>query len=419
MNVTGILAMKPDDQEPWWHWQPFRRHLVFTIVALLVWGCAATAMQDILLWGAFLYVFCRRRLRTSSWFSLPGLIIVTAGIWGLLHIPLSVLPSASVRDLIRDADILAAVLAIPVIFDTKPKLHRALIYSAIAITLLVAVDAVRLALILGRTITTGAHTFKPFLFGHPNNASIMSGAAALVFGCLMVGSWRKPARAAACLAGVVVNIVYLWIAASRGPQLAFALACGFSGFCLPGWRRKAVWLLGMVMVATLLFFHAEKINRRFSEKKDLGTFVDRTKVWAHTWALAAERPLSGYGYGQRVFKAVYYASDPPKSPHTFPHCHQYWLNILFSQGWIGVILLGTAWGWVTLSLIRCIACEPEMTGRVLPVTVLMLILFLQAYNLGDLTQPPASILLIWLLPSALVLSCKRSAMTEGHQALGA
>jgi hypothetical protein len=135
--------------------------------------------------------------------------------------------------------------------------------------------------------------------------------------------------------------------------------------------------------------------------------------------LAAERPLSGYGYGQRVFKAVYYASAPPKSPHTFPHCHQYWLNILFSQGWIGVILLGTAWGWVTLSLIRCIACEPEITGRVLPVTVLMLILFLQAYNLGDLTQPPASILLIWLLPSALVLSCKRSAMTEGHQALGA
>jgi O-antigen ligase len=395
-----------DDRPVWKRWG---YPLLCVVAALAVWGLAANAVQDALLWGAFLFTLWKRRLRSAAWAGPAGVALMLAAFWTVLHVPFSVAPAKSARDFIRLLDVFAVAAAIPALFDRRMKLQTALLASAAALTLILAADLARLYRCLGPAIVTAAHNFKPFLFAHPNNTSMLAGAAALILGwqALVWRERRQPWFAVACALGVAIDLAHIWAAASRGPQLAFGAAVFCVGFMLPGWRAKTTWFVVMIAAGMLAYRHLERINPRFAFKQDLRGFVDRDKVWQHTWRLAQQRPVWGHGFGHRTFQQVYYATNPPLSPHWFPHCHQYWLNLFFGMGWIGVGLYAAAWLLLALGLWKALNRAATVEARAGPAMLLLILIFMMAYGVGDLAEMPATMLLIWLAPASLAAGAQR------------
>lgn len=303
-------------------------------------------------------------------------------------------------------EILAGAFAIPVIFNDRQKISQALLYSAVAIALTLGYDLIRLSYFLGPDIFARAHSFRPFILNHSNVASMMAGLAFFVFMSFLWPGRKSFWPALGYALGGLVCLAYLVIAASRGPQIAFALALAGSGFILPGWRNKTIWLIVVVIFGAIIFAGLEHINPRFAEKATMTGFSERDRVWRHTWQLVKERPLIGYGYGKRNFEMNYYASQPPQAKYHFPHCHQYWLKLLFEYGWTGLVLYAAAWLILFSSLARRVFKAQTLDERLLPGTILLMLLFIHFYGLGDYPDNIVQTAQIWLIPAALVAILK-------------
>jgi O-antigen ligase len=202
---------------------------------------------------------------------------------------------------------------------------------------------------------------------------------------------------------MLICLAYLVIAASRGPQIAFALAFAFAGFFLPAWRGKLIWVAVLIVGGTILYATYERVNPRFMEKSTMTGFSERDKVWKHTFQLVQEHKWFGYGYGKRNFEMNYYASQPPPAKYHFPHCHQYWLKLLFEYGWVGLILYSAAWTLLAVSLLITIYSEKTLEERFLPAVIALMLLFIHLYGLGDYPDNIVQTAQIWLIPVALVV----------------
>jgi len=375
--------------------------LLWTGIAVLLWGFWTTAFFAALAGGAFLYALVRRRGAWRAWRNPAGLAFALVLVWTGLCVPFSVSPRDSLRDAVRLLPALAGAAAIPAVFNSRARLGAAMLHAAAGVTLILAGDLVRLWIRLGPDLISRARLTEPYAMNHPNVASIMAAAAVFVLAGAAWSRRHSPWRAALAASGAALNLAYVLILASRGPQIAFAAAIAAAGFMLPGRRARLAWLLLIVLGGALLASNIERVNRRFASG-DVGSLNDRTKVWAHTWKLARERPFSGHGFGKRTFQDVYYASDPPASPYFFPHPHNYWLKALFESGWIGVGLHAAAWGLLALRLARRLSESPALEERLPPGTLLALLLLVHVYGLGDYPDEMALIVQLWLVPAALV-----------------
>lgn len=425
----------------WFQRTPPVQFVVWTVTGIIVWKLSATVVQDILVYGAFLFALTRAfhlrqgfggqaRLRqgfplrdspgrsTSAgqvggqardvavWKQPAGIAFVVILIHMTFTLPFAMHPALSLRDFSGMLKIIAGAFAIPVIFNTRAKIEAALFYSATAITCVLGYDLIRLTVFLGPNLLVQAHIFRPFIFNHSNVASMMAGASALV---LFYFSWKSRHRiwpSMGCLFGMLLCLVYLVILASRGPQIAFALTCIGAVFLIPGRGIKLLGFLIILLAGLALFVNIEHVNPRFLEKRSMTNFSERDKVWTHTWDLARQRPWLGYGYGKRNFEVVYYSTQPPKSVFHYPHPHQFWLKLLFEFGWPGLILHLMAWLILALSLWRCVFAQPTFTDRLLPGTVGLIFCFIHLYGLGDYPDNIVLMAQFWLIPVALVLMKK-------------
>jgi len=388
-------------------------------LGVVIWTFSSTALQDIIVFSAFLYALLFPERGYFAWKQPAGIAFIILLAHHLIMLPFSVSPAMSIDDTGRFFEVLAGAFAIPVIFNTDKKISGAIFYSAAGIALTLAYDLGRMAYFLGPDILAKAHSFRPFILNHSNVASMMAGMAFFVFfffamphlsrpGLAHKFSWPVPGYAA----GALICLAYLIIAASRGPQIAFALAFVCGGFVLPGWRSKLAWLLLVVALGALLFLTHQRINPRFAEKKTMANFSERDIVWKQTWKLVQERPWLGHGYGKRNFEMNYYASQPPRAHYHFPHCHQYWLKLLFEYGWTGGVLYAAAWLLLAFGLLRKIMAERTIAGRLLPGAIALMLLFIHLYALGDYPDNIVHAAQVWLIPAALTAMAGRGMKSE-------
>lgn len=388
------------------------RFIFWTGIGVIAWTFSSKAVQDILVYGAFLFALFKASRGAAAWKQPAGIAFIIVLIHMILTLPFSVSPGTSIRDFSRLLEVLAGAFAIPVIFNTKDKIKAALFYSAIAMAFTLGYDMVRLYWQLGPDLLKEAHAFRPFILNHSNIASMMAGAACFVF-FYFFWIWRRRFwPALSCSLGLLICLAYQVIMASRGPQLAFAMACCCVGFLIPGKRRKLVWFLCIAVTAALALTNIRHINPRFLEKSTMANFSDRDKVWTHTWKLIQMRPCFGYGYGKRTFVDVYYSSNPPEARFEFPHTHQFWLKLLFESGWTGFALHLAAWLLLAAQLLRKTFSENTFENRLLPGTVGLILLFIHFYGLGDYPDNIVQIAQIWLIPVALVLLKKEPTSSE-------
>lgn len=410
---------------------PAWRFAAASAVALLVWAFSSKALQDILVFGAFLFALTRAGLGAGAWKQPAGIAFIVVALHLVLSLPFSEHPRLSLRDFSGFLELLAGAFAIPVLFNTRGKIAAALFYSAVAVALTLGYDLARLAYQLGPALLAKGHIFTPFILNHANVASMMAGAAIFVFfqrgfymiaerNCCPASGVRlqsSPVRHQAsgvcrlasvlgCLLGILICLVHMVIMASRGPQIAFVLAVGGVGLLIPSRGGKLLWFLIMVLAAGALIVNIEHVNPRFLEKKSMSNFSERDKVWQHTWNLSSQHPWFGYGYGKRNFEAIYYANQPPKSRFHYPHPHQFWLKLLFEFGWTGLALHLLAWTILAIGLWRCVFAQSTFTDRLLPGTVGLIFCFIHLYGLGDYPDNIVLVAQFWLIPVALVLMKK-------------
>jgi len=379
------------------------RFIVCAALGVLVWTFSSNALSDIVVFSVFIYALFHAERGKTAWKQPAGVAFVILLVHHLLMLPFSVSSEMSIHDTEGIIKILAGAFAIPIIFNTDRKISRALFYSAVGMALTLGYDLIRMTYYLGADIFTQAHSFRPFILNHSNVASMMAGLSFFVF-LYFIWEWRKSLwPAMACLAGGIICLAYLIIAASRGPQIAFALAFACSGLILPGWKRKIIWLAAIIALGVVLLFNFNHVNPRFTEKRTMTGFSERDKVWKHTWRLVQERSWFGYGYGKRNFEMNYYASQPPRANYHFPHCHQYWLKLLFEYGWTGFCLYAAAWLILAISLLRRIFTARTLDDRLLPGIIALMLLFIHLYGLGDYPDNIVQTAQIWLIPVALVV----------------
>ena len=384
-------------------WSFYLRAVVFTALGIVLWKYNSKGIQDVILWGAFLYAIVRCPKGSGVWRNAAGIAFIVALLYTLVTLPLSVSPADSLRDFIKLLEIAVFAFALSIILNDERKVAGGLLYTGISLTLIFAADLVRLILCVEGDFFLKAHEYEPVVLGHsPNIAAVASGVACII----LLGAslnMRRRAALAGCVAGMLVNLAYLVVIASRGAQLAFAVTVLAAGLLLM--RRgglKAAAVLGLVVVCVTAFVC---LNPRFRDAVSMRGFSDRDKVWSHTWRLAQQHPVLGYGYGGAVFKEIYHGSTPPAARFHFEHPHQYWLRVLFANGWVGVALHAVAWALLAIRLLRhTFGKRDALARRAAPITVLLLLVFIHAFGMGDFPGSVARMMQIWLVPLALVLT---------------
>jgi O-antigen ligase len=390
----------------WRNLSPAARFAAASAVALLVWTFSSKALQDILIFGAFLFALTRAGLGAGAWKQPAGIAFIVVALHLVLSLLFSEHPRLSLRDFSGFLEVLAGAFAIPVLFNTRKKIAAALFYSAVAVALTLGYDLARLAYHLGPALLAKGHIFTPFILNHANVASMMAGAAIFVF-FYFGWIWRRRSwPVSGCLLGILICLTHMVIMASRGPQIVFMLAVGSAGLLIPSRGGKLLWFLIVVLTVGALIVNIEHVNSRFLEKKSMSNFSERDKVWQHTWNLSRQHPWFGYGYGKRNFEAIYYANQPPKSRFHYPHPHQFWLKLLFEFGWTGLALHLAAWLILGISLARYVWRQPTFNERLLPGTVGLIFCFIHLYGLGDYPDNIVLVAQFWLIPVTLVLMKK-------------
>ena len=364
--------------------------------AAQLWFDPSNGFATAILWGAGLYALWQGRKTWAAWKNPVGLFFGLGLLWAALSVAWSFYPAGSARDLAKSAPLALAVLAVPTVFDRPGRIWAALVASAGLITVKLAADLVRLCVALGwPTVLTEARYFHPYLYTHPNVSSMMAGLCALVFAARWLAGAPGAGRRALLALGLAVDLVYLVVLASRGPQVVFALAAlAFPIVLLPGWRSRLAALALAALAGWVLWQAAGQVNPRFRDRT-MRNWNNRDTVWAHAKMLADKQPVLGYGFGKKAFvKAVY--ENPkeraPLVPVRYPHAHQYWLMLYFQGGAIGFALWSLGWLALGARLARGLAragrtvrddWRERLRARVLPALLATALAFVLVYGVGD------------------------------------
>jgi hypothetical protein len=376
------------------------------LASVTVWKWTSHAPAQIIMWGGALWALGTGYARLGVWRSRTGVLFGAVALYALAALAWSRSPGDSARDATRLAAVLAVTVALPALSGTARRVVAAVHASAAALTAILAADLVRLALKLGPDLLRAAHACEPFALGHsPNVGGAAAGAACLALGLAAFNpAFPRRGRAAAA-AGAAVDAAYLFVIASRGAQVALAAAVLVAALLVP--RRPALRAaaLAVCLVAlALLAAKPELINQRFRERLSMRGFADRDIVWKHTWRLVGDAPLLGYGYGPRVFQAVYHGSHPPPARFHFEHPHSYWVATLFAYGWIGAGLLFAAWASLAWDLLRSAGRAGPLAAHYPALALTVLLAYVHAFGIGDFPGSQVRMLMLWMVPLALVVT---------------
>ncbi len=167
----------------------------------------------------------------------------------------------------------------------------------------------------------------------------------LPFSFILYFMWQKKAGLRALLAiSFIISVFALILSSSRGGYTGFLSMVFIWALFLSRTKKynlhriMSVTVVVILMLGTLSWFSSPGLRERISlTAGQLPTLNDRTETWKSAVSAFKQRPLFGWGYGNRIFhqdepyKNTPYRKAPPKGPHnTF-------LRILFLQGIAGII----------------------------------------------------------------------------------
>ena len=384
--------------------------------AAVLWFDPSSGLSTTILSGAGLFALWNGKKTLAAWKNPVGAFFGAGVLWAVLSASWSFYPAGTLRDLVKSAPLVLAVLAIPSIFDRPGRIWAALLASAGVVTATLAADLVRLVAALGwPTVLAEARYFHPYLYTHPNVSSMMAGCCALVFLARGLAGAPGAGRKALLAAGLALDVAYLVALASRGPQAVFALAAlAFPVVLLPGWRSRLAAAALAALVGLGLWQAAGNINPRFKDST-MGNFNNRDTAWGHSKMLADRKPVGGYGFGKKAFvKAVYENPEqrPPLVPVRYPHAHSYWLMLYFQGGAIGFALWTLGWLALVGRLLRFAARSGRQASggwvgrlrvRVLPSLLAVGLLYILVYGIGDFPDSVIRASLFYLIGLAMAL----------------
>jgi len=361
----------------------------------MLWFRPSNTISDVILWLAGLFALWNWRRTLAVWKNPTGLLFGLGVVWAVCSTAWSFDPAGTRHDLGNAALLVVSTLAVSMLFDRPSRIWAAVVASAGLITIRLSWDLIRLFSELGwPTVLTEARFFHPYLYTHPNVSSMMAGLCVLVLVARWVAGARGGWQKAGLAAGILLNLVYLVVLASRGPQIVFALVMlAFPIVLLPGWRSRLVAAVLILVVGFGLCKGAMVLNPRFRDRS-MGNFNTRDTVWGHSKLLADRKPILGYGFGKRAFeKAVYDNPDqrPPLVAFRYPHTHQYWLMLYFQGGIVGFTLWTLGWLTLLIRLARyktrqerlAVNWQSRLQSRLLPALLGMGIVYILIYGLGD------------------------------------
>ncbi|MDA0323126.1 MAG: hypothetical protein O2923_10485 [Verrucomicrobia bacterium] len=393
---------------------PFRI-ICFTALAMHIMKYAERSASDPALWVTLIAALFMIRRAPLVWRSTAGLLGIGVLVWALVSIVLSVEPALSGRDFVKQLDILAAAFAIPIVLNTRSRVEKALLIASLAWTIVLGYHLIEMHRELGTDLVQKAHDYRPAAMVHANIESMIAGLAVFA---LAHGAWVRRARIPIGIllsAASLFNLFYIYVIASRGPQIAFAATFVLSGFVmLHGWRLKTAWAVIILACGLAIATNLEKINERFSDIGSLDSLNGRDVVWAHTWELSKARAWLGHGYGKRVFVETYHHSDPPRSPFDFQHPHQYWLYVFFSQGAIGVMLHIAFWIALLSRVLRAFRESTREEDRLLIGLLGLLLVYIQTYSLADWPGSVLWVILLWLVSLTMSATRPNDTRPEPH-----
>jgi len=147
----------------------------------------------------------------------------------------------------------------------------------------------------------------------------------------------------------ILGVSGIILSTSRGglAGLISMLIIGLVYFLKTGrlnYRLALAGLLLFIIAFSVSFNMSSKLQNKLRNKKDLLSFGRRTEIWAPLLSAAMQRPIVGWGYGEKLFKIdrpfqnTPYKKAPMHKDPAFRNPHNPFLRIFFHQGIIGVIL---------------------------------------------------------------------------------
>lgn len=324
-------------------------------------------------WAVGVYGVLQGRRLLAHWRNPAGVCFALGVCWAVLSAFWAPNAGGATRDLVKSAALVASVAGLPVLLEGRRRMGGALVAGAGMVSVRLVADLVRLVGALGwGEVWARARYWHPYLYNHPNVSCMMAGVSALILTvaavrCAMgVRGWRLAAAEGALGAGLCVDVLYLLVMGSRGPQIVFAVAA--LGLMLwmvpPSWK----WRLGAGVVAVAaalgLWAAAGVINPRL-EDATMSNLHGRDVVWKYVGERMPEHPWRGFGFGKRTFEAVAYADSthaPLGGKVHYPHAHSYWLMLVFQGGVIGAALWAAAWMALGRGLFRALGEGSGVVG---------------------------------------------------------
>jgi len=186
--------------------------------------------------------------------------------------------------------------------------------------------------------------------GMDNNDTALFIAMSIPMLVFAAGTVKKKMGRGLLYATAALAVPGVILTGSRGGLLAMITA-----LALTVWRKtkwwKAVILAGVVSV-TVLAIIPGRVKQRYetikSYHKDPSAMA-RIWAWQTSLAMAADRPLTGVGFGQKAYMAAYnaYKVHEKDRPHV---AHSVWFGALGQTGYVGLglylILISTVF-WTT------------------------------------------------------------------------
>ncbi len=298
--------------------RPAAKWAAAALCCALFWWFPSSGLADALCVGLGLWGLSRPARFRAVWLRPAGLAFAALGLFTLASALWSVSPRGTLSDIGKFLPLLFGFLGLPLLVTSRRRFWNGALLSAGAVTLRFVPELVRLYREVPRLpadILQGAQPgFRTFLrlarlvgnalYSHPNAASLLACLCAVLFAAYLLSGRGGRTVRGLCAAGILVDLAYLLVLGSRGPQAVLAMTVLLAPVLLLPWPRAKIAYVLLVLAGayglwcawiradevTFMADSAPKARREAAEKVELWRTAELSPEEIEKWtdALSAE-----------------------------------------------------------------------------------------------------------------------------------
>lgn len=327
----------------------------------------------------------------------------------------SALPSATMDHLMR---ILAYGLVLFLVTDIAYSLRRGLWLLAIPIVAIASLQAIVGLLQVGMgepgAVARGGYINRNHFAGllEMSFPFAVMGAVAAARQVRIDAGWKWALVTAVCLSVATLLLIGILYSLSRMGFVACLVSILAMGLSLLGagsshpLRRKAVPILGLLIVLAFVFLPSDPLIARLAElsSADEVSDQDRLQVWKETLGLIREFPIVGSGLG--TYESVFLKHKQVGEMMRDNYAHNDYLQGLAELGLLGFSLVAACLGLTLMKTASAISAAASPSVRYLAVACLGSIAAILLHSVVDfnLYVEPNAMLLSWVSGIGVSLS---------------